>query len=38
MNGCGMAILNAPFGFAQHIQPKIKKLEVLLSQSSPKSS
>jgi 23S rRNA (adenine2030-N6)-methyltransferase len=30
MNGCGMAIVNAPFGFAELIQPKIKKLENLL--------
>lgn len=34
MNGCGMAILNVPFGFAEHIQPKIKKLEALLKQES----
>jgi 23S rRNA (adenine2030-N6)-methyltransferase len=32
MNGCGMAIVNAPFGFAQQVQPKLDKLRQLLIQ------
>lgn len=32
MNGCGMLIINPPYGFAQHIKPKIAKLEKLLQQ------
>jgi 23S rRNA (adenine2030-N6)-methyltransferase len=34
MNGSGMLIINPPFGFAEHIKPKIVKLEKLLQQTS----